>query len=435
MILCEYIDLLVVTSGRERLLPEGVARKVSGMLPVHWVGEVHVQTLIAVNMLLFILYAAVMLANAQITGVAKGAGWFAASNLCRGGAMLVMLAGGWIALPRAFGQSLSGMLAVCGGMMLYRSFVELLERGRSLLWVQYVLVGVMVVGAGYLLFWQGAFPAELFLSSLILGIQIALTAAAVIRFSGDGDGMGYAGWMVGGVLLLYAAIMLMQAAMTLRYNGAGYAQEAAQMQRIWLVVCLLASSTVAFGFLFLSAAKLRVELLWRAQVDELTGLLNRWALKRVAVQEITRCRRTGGSLAVVMMDLDGLKAVNDELGHACGDAVLQAVAGALQETVRGRDAVARMGGDEFCVLLPHTKIAEAVTVAERLRAEVDRLIVHFRGETVRIRTSLGVASSEICGLAWQRLLDESDAALYRAKREGKNRVMVGTAEEEQSSKA
>jgi diguanylate cyclase (GGDEF)-like protein len=167
-----------------------------------------------------------------------------------------------------------------------------------------------------------------------------------------------------------------------------------------------------------------VELLWHAQVDELTGLLNRWALTRIAQREIARCVRARGVIAVVMLDLDGLKRVNDSLGHACGDAVLQAVGKALQETVRGQDAVARMGGDEFCIVLPDTGLAEAGMAAERMRSKVDDMTLQYRGETVRVRASLGVASSEGCGLSWQSLVEQSDAALYRAKRAGRNRVVA-----------
>jgi diguanylate cyclase (GGDEF)-like protein len=125
-----------------------------------------------------------------------------------------------------------------------------------------------------------------------------------------------------------------------------------------------------------------------------------------------------------MMDLDGLKRVNDSLGHACGDVLLQSVAGVLRDTVRGQDVVARMGGDEFCILLPDTGLAEAVMVAERMRTQVDMLTVHYRGETVRACASMGVASSEGCGLSWQVLLEHSDTALYRAKRGGRNRVVA-----------
>jgi diguanylate cyclase (GGDEF)-like protein len=176
--------------------------------------------------------------------------------------------------------------------------------------------------------------------------------------------------------------------------------------------------------MFLSAAKLRVDLLWHAQVDELTGLLNRWALRRIALREISRCGRTKSQISVVMMDLDGLKLVNDSLGHGGGDAVLQAVAEVLRETIRDQDAAARIGGDEFCILLPDTDLVEAATVAERLRQQVDMMAVSYRGQAVRVFASLGVASSEGCGLSWQRLMEQSDAALYRAKREGRNRVVT-----------
>lgn len=196
------------------------------------------------------------------------------------------------------------------------------------------------------------------------------------------------------------------------------------MMRLWLIGCLVTNSMIAFGFMFISAAKVRVELLWHAQADELTGLLNRWALARIALREISRCGRTKGMVATVMMDLDGLKILNDTMGHGCGDAVLQAVAGVLRETVREQDAVARMGGDEFCILLPDTGLAEAVMAAERVRSQVEALTLQYRGEAVRVRASLGVASSEECGLSWQNLVEQGDAALYRAKRGGRNRVVA-----------
>jgi len=193
------------------------------------------------------------------------------------------------------------------------------------------------------------------------------------------------------------------------------------------------SAATAFGFMSLSTARLRVELLWRAQVDELTGLLNRWALKRMAMQEIARGRRSGQSLAVVMIDLDGMKLVNDSHGHTCGDVLLQAVASVLQEALRDQDSVARMGGDEFCVLLPDTAIGDALTVAERLRRDIDELEVNYRGSTVRTTASLGVTSSNVCGLSWQALLDSSDEVLYQAKHLGKNRI-VGAAPDDREER-
>src|SRR5260370_756654 len=195
-------------------------------------------------------------------------------------------------------EALGGLLAVAGLMMLHRSFAELLERGALLRWVQYALLGAMTAATIYLLWKPPAGPVLMVLVCAILGVQGAVIASVLFRFSGED--VGLAGWVTGAALTLYAGINLMQAMVTLRYNTPDYPRAAAAMERVWLVGGLLTNGAVAFGYMFLSAAKVRVELQWRAQVDELTGLLNRWALKRVAVREIQRRRggeggRAGGS--------------------------------------------------------------------------------------------------------------------------------------------
>ena len=384
------------------------------------------RTLILVNVMLYALYAGVTLANARIFGGSRGARWFAASNLSRAGATLMVglsnMGWGYFRIPARAVEALTWMLSVGGMMMLHWSFVELLERGPILRRVQYGLAGAMVVATTLFFIWPPPLPLMVGFLCLLLALQAAMTASVVFRFSGEG--VGFAGWMTGIALSLYAVTLVVRALWSLQYRAPDYVGMALQMDRVWMTVLLLTNGVIAFGYMFLAAAKLRLELLWRAQVDELTGLLNRWALKRSTMREIQRCRRTKGVLALVMMDLDGLKAVNDASGHGCGDVLLQAVGSVLQETVRAQDTVARMGGDEFCILLPDTELNEAVAVAERLREEVQELVIRYRGETVQVMASLGVASSTHCGLTWQGLLDHSDAALYRAKREGKNRVMV-----------
>ena len=384
-------------------------------------------TLVLANVLLFALYAGVMLVNARIVGGTRGAMWFAGANLCRGASML-LVGVSWLQLgPTKYSTAASAVLAVVGVMLLHQAFAELLERGAMLRGAQYGLVAGVTLVSGYFL----AVPSAGQLLSMVLcttlGIQFAMIAAFVFRFSGEE--VGPVGWLTSLALSAYSLVFLLRGIVAAHFRSPAYEAETARVIPLWLLACLVTTGATAFGFMSLTTAKLRVELLWRAQVDELTGLLNRWALKRVTMREIQRCRRLSGSLAVVMLDLDGLKAVNDTKGHSCGDVVLQAVAGVLQETVRGHDSVARMGGDEFCVLLPDTSLAEATTVAERLREEIHDLVVRYRGETVRPRASLGVASSETSGLAWQSLMDSSDAALYRAKREGRNRVVVAGPED------
>ncbi len=378
-------------------------------------------TLVLANCLLFALYAGVMLVNARIVGGTRGAIWFAGANLLRGASML-LVGVQWlhIASPRYAG-ALGATTAVIGTMMLHQAFAELLERGAMMRGIQYGLVAGMTAGAMAMLFNP---KLEHFLGVVLCGtlsLQFAVIALLVFRFSGEE--VGPAGWLTGMTLGAYSLAYLFRTIMASAL-GVTFLGTRPWVISLWLMTCLVTTAATAFGFMSLSTARLRVELQWRAQVDELTGLLNRWALKRLALREIRRCQRQKCSMAVVMIDLDGLKLVNDTTGHSCGDVVLQAVAGVLQESVREQDAVARMGGDEYCVLLPETSLDEAFSVAERIREEVDNLVVNYRGETVRTAASLGVASSEVCGLAWQNLMDYSDAALYRAKREGKNRVVV-----------
>lgn len=377
-------------------------------------------TLAFVNFLLFALYAGVMVVNSRILGGSKAAIWFAGSNLCRCAAMLGIVLSG--ALPQPYSAAGSDILLVLGMMMLHRSFVGLLERAQTLWRMHLVLLTMAVLGSVYLAHSPPAYPAATLLVSAILGVQTALSAAALFSFSEEG--VKVAGWFTGATLVIYALVYLMRAAATLRYQSPMYPQAALDMEKTWMLGCLLSSAAAAFGFMFISAAKLRLELLWRAQIDELTGLLNRWAFKRVAVRETFRCMRTRGRLAVVSMDLDGMKSVNDRFGHGCGDAVLQAVSTSLQEALRDRDSIARMGGDEFCILLPDTDLEEALVVAERLRSEVDALQVRYQGETVQIRASFGVSCSQRSGWDWQHLVDQSDAALYKAKRDGNRRVMA-----------
>jgi diguanylate cyclase (GGDEF)-like protein len=380
-----------------------------------------IQTLLMANALLFALYAGLILVNAQVVGRARGAMQFAAANLCRGAAMLVIDMKWLHMISPGLTQAVTGVLAVVGLMLLYQSFAELLESNPIMRWVQIAMV-VLIVAVGLcLLLFASMAPLLEALMYTILGVQLVVIAAVVFRFSGAE--MGLTGWLTGVALSAYAVVQVMRGIVMTRYGRPEFQAEIAEMNRIWLLGCLLSSGVISFGYMGLSTAKLRVELLWRAQVDELTGLLNRWALKRIAMLELPRVKRKMGELAMVMMDLDGLKEVNDTAGHACGDVVLQSVAGVLQETVRAQDSVGRMGGDEFCVLLPETSLTEAMTVAERLRTEVEEMIIQYRGDTVRVRASLGVTSSEISGLAWQSLVDDSDSALYRAKRQGRNRVV------------
>ncbi len=379
------------------------------------------------SVLLLTLFGAAILLGIRIFGGAKSAFWFAGANFLHAFAIGLFL----LEVPQPGWLPIKTVLLFLSFAALHRSFAELLERPKLLLRAQGALV---VLGACLLVAGQryaGGVVADVLVGSLITAAQLALTASVVFSFSGHEAKA--AGRFVGVALLVYATLHVLRAEAGFRVMVGQSDAGLARATFLCVMGGLVAGAAIAFGFGFLSSSKQRVELLWRAQIDELTGLLNRWAFKRIAVKETFRTRRNGGQLSVLTMDLDGMKRVNDKLGHSCGDVVLQAVAGALQETLRERDSVARMGGDEFCILLPDTDLTEGVVVAERLRAEIAALAVRYRGETVQVRASFGVSCTQQCGWVWQTLIDRSDAALYEAKRGGNQRVIAAQKVVESSS--
>jgi diguanylate cyclase (GGDEF)-like protein len=148
--------------------------------------------------------------------------------------------------------------------------------------------------------------------------------------------------------------------------------------------------------------------------DELTDLPNRTLLHDRLHQGILAARREGRPLALLALDLDGFKEINDSLGHHAGDRVLQLVAARLRQTLRESDTIARLGGDEFAILLPHTDAAGAELAAAKLLQELETpLMVHDRPLTVR--ASIGIAAFPEHGTAEHELLQKSDLAMYIAK--------------------
>ena len=158
--------------------------------------------------------------------------------------------------------------------------------------------------------------------------------------------------------------------------------------------------------------------------DHLTGLANRRAFFDAAGLELARSRAAPRPTALIAIDADHFKAINDRYGHPGGDAVLRHLAGILAETFRAVDIVARIGGEEFAVLLPSTDLARAAVVAERLRATVASEAVSFDGHTIRCTISAGIAAFDVeeAGASVDLLLKRADQALYAAKRAGRNRV-------------
>jgi diguanylate cyclase (GGDEF)-like protein/PAS domain S-box-containing protein len=161
--------------------------------------------------------------------------------------------------------------------------------------------------------------------------------------------------------------------------------------------------------------------------DPLTGLSNRRHFGAAAQLEVLRARRYGRPLAAVMVDLDHFKRVNDTHGHAAGDRVLVEVSGICLGLARKTDLKARLGGEEFCLLLPETTAESARVLAERLRTDIESLPFDAEGRPFRVTASVGIAGYAP-GEELEELLGRADRALYEAKESGRNRVVLALTE-------
>jgi diguanylate cyclase (GGDEF)-like protein len=159
----------------------------------------------------------------------------------------------------------------------------------------------------------------------------------------------------------------------------------------------------------------------QALMDGLTGLANRRQCEESLADELARVERFGGSLAIVVADLDWFKDVNDRYGHPAGDSLLREFAALMQESLRDVDIAGRWGGEEFLLVLPGTDLAGGAQVAERIRAALAGRMVLVDGTPIPVTASFGVAAVPPEKTA-SELFAAADTALYEAKRAGKNRV-------------
>jgi diguanylate cyclase (GGDEF)-like protein len=187
------------------------------------------------------------------------------------------------------------------------------------------------------------------------------------------------------------------------------------LHTLWLTPVVLALIAV------LHRSALVAQLTVDASTDSKTGLLNAGAWRERARQHLQRAHRASQPAAVLLIDLDHFKVINDTHGHLVGDLVLHAVACCLTDELRGYDAIGRYGGEEFVILLTETESALALEIGERLRQQI-RSLGQGLDEQVQVTASIGLASYPADGLDVDQMLAAADAALYAAKRGGRDRV-------------
>ena len=315
-------------------------------------------------------------------------------------------------------------IVLASGMLLVGQFLLVigLQRyaGKAPNWRPMLdFIGAVVLLVALLTFTTHSYQGRIFITALA---QIGLFSwGAMLAWRAEPQGFGSRFLFV--AFLLGAAVALWRLA-TLSAAGGGSDDvfDRNLIQQIYLGMFSLGVLALSIGFILIANERLRVELEFMATRDPMTGALNRRAFFSRAAIEWARSTRAGRPLAVITSDIDFFKKVNDTYGHHIGDLVIKDFANRATSMLRVPDILARFGGEEFVILLPETDLANARQAAERIRREIetqrDKALPKFT-------VSLGVAiTSGQPGQAVdiEALISEADAALYRAKQGGRNRV-------------
>lgn len=221
--------------------------------------------------------------------------------------------------------------------------------------------------------------------------------------------------------LMVAAIVLTVVGMLLSRPGAP--PQVVLINRSMIVALICTTAVIAIRHLKIGDL-LRKSLENQAARDPLTDLYNRRHIFAIVEDELQRYRRYGERCAVILIDADHFKRINDEFGHPAGDLTLRRIADLCQRAVRDSDIVGRFGGEEFIIVLPHTDTRQATFVAERIRDAIDRENIVWQDRTIKVTLSLGVAEVGPGADSFDDLLKAADQALYEAKHAGRNHVAV-----------
>jgi diguanylate cyclase (GGDEF)-like protein len=266
------------------------------------------------------------------------------------------------------------------------------------------------------------------LSSVLIATPLALTSYEFWR--GRGERLP-SRWMIVALFTSLTTIFLMRLPFI---NVAPFPFGALPAEAAWVGAfnAALFFHTVLLAVVLVAITKERLELEQRmaADTDPLTGIWNRRACMSRGERLVSRHERDGQDFSLLFLDIDDFKRLNDRLGHLGGDEVLRRFVDVVQNTIRPSDFLFRIGGEEFCCLLPQTNAQQSRHVAERIRRHVESAAIQIgNGAPIKATVSVGIASTETAGYDLDALLRAADGAVYSAKRQGRNRVMTATADD------
>ncbi len=382
----------------------------------------HVPTMLA----MIIASSLMMAASMAVVGWGRrrdGLGRWAAALLVNAiGHLLIMLRG---LIPDV-------LSIVVGNLMLSSVFVGMIAavyqfQGRPVRWPLLLAPPLLVLV--FVSVFIDNFPARVSFVGLVIGLQAvwALLAALSHRHATVGRGQ----WLLVAGLLLEAVVLGGRALVAIStHTEATNILQSSALQTLTFLATFSVVLVSSVGFVFMSRDRADENNRVLAALDPLTGVANRRSLIAALDRDVARAQRMREPMALMMVDIDHFKDVNDQYGHPAGDRVLCSVVNVLRQRVRAQDLVGRYGGEEFMVLLPDT----GLTGAEQLARELCKAVEESRcpadgvpGPGIAVTVSIGVFGGRLeSGDSWDMLIAAADRALYQAKNNGRNRVEVAT---------
>lgn len=382
----------------------------------------HVPTMLA----MIIASSLMMAASMAVVGWGRrrdGLGCWAAALLVNAiGHLLIMLRG-----------LIPDVLSVAVGNLLLSSvFVGMIAavyqfQGRPVRWALLLAPPLLVLV--FVSVFIDNFPARVSFVGLVIGLQAvwALLAALSHRHATVGRGQ----WLLVAGLSLEAVVLGGRALVAIStHSEATSILQSSALQTLTFLATFSVVLVSSVGFVFMSRDRADENNRVLAALDPLTGVANRRSLIAALDRDVARAQRMREPMALMMVDIDHFKDVNDRYGHPAGDRVLCSVVNVLRQRVRAQDLVGRYGGEEFLVLLPDTGLAGAEQLARELCKAAEESccpVDGVPGPGIAVTVSIGVFGGRLeSGDSWDMLIAAADRALYQAKNNGRNRVEVAT---------
>lgn len=379
------------------------------------------KTMLFMSGLMALALSLLLLAIHSRTAVVSGLKHWVAANFCIGVAIILFIQQS-ISIPI---RALVGGLFMVVGLALYYVSIRIFEeRPLTKKIIQQAFAALIAVNLAVTLLSNNEYISVVMNTALCVIICVAC-ATYLLRYSRYKRSPEYR--FTGGFFAIFAGITLYRLYI-LCLDKAEPVVHLTEwtLNEVTFLACMVSVLAINFGFILMVNEKLAELLAHTAGHDWLTGVMNRRNLEQVAETVTLKSAKTKQSQAMLLMDLDKFKFINDTYGHLFGDTVIQTFADLAKNNMREIDLLGRYGGEEFCIVMPNTTEHEASLLAERIRTKFEASPIRLNDKNIYCTVSIGVCDSNQGGKDFKTMFSAADQALYAAKKAGRNTVILFT---------